>query len=183
MNAEEFNELLEISFARNLYPVGFFKNGNNYFLEHKSLVVSFLNFRTKWSSMLQEKNFVIGIRHNFLHDLLQENIPKYPNYIYEYPFKIKPSDLSKKYIKTFQYHSKNDNKYWNEIVDRFEYKNINPKLIDNYLDTTTKSIKKFLIPILDNFTPEYLLNELLKNGSNEYCEKIWIVDYKKYLKL
>jgi hypothetical protein len=177
MHAQEFNEQVKAIMAPMLSAVGFKQVGTDFVRENDDIQLVLLRFGgSKFASLSQFTRFMLCFRHVFLRDL-DEVVPQsHPKNGHAYPFKVRPSDLEGILISEWRYQFELNPTCYDEI----EYggtKNVEPILRKMGELIATKGIEW-----ANSFTAGRAMHLLEHCGSNAWCERLWINDYKNRIK-
>lgn len=176
MKAESFNYQFEKLFVAPLLSAGFTRRGNNLFFAKGQAELLLLRHRDKWSALCQDTHLTVCVRHTFLSSL-DTALPS--GLIYEYPFKIAPSRMTPNFFHSdWHYEPFNEIGRWPE--DRIEFGKM--KVAGNYLNGLRETILDAGMKWLDFLQPSEACRQIRQYGRYDYCEKIWLRDYEKYLR-
>ena len=177
MKADKFNALYEKLLVRPLLSAGFSQKRNHLFFVKETGALMFMRRRDKWSALCQDTHFTVCVRHTFLSDL--ERQPKiFSDSIYDYPFKIQPSRMTPDFFcSKWHYESFNEMGRWpDDIVEFGRIADAVP-----YLTELCGTLLNVAIQWLDFLHPAEAHRQIKRYGKADYCEKIWLKDYERYL--
>ncbi|HEY2083897.1 MAG TPA: hypothetical protein VGI88_14030, partial [Verrucomicrobiae bacterium] len=98
--------------------------------------------------------------------------------IYEYPFKIQPSRMTPDFFRSgWHYESHNEIGRWPE--DEITFGEMSDARA--FLDGLRSSILDVGLSWLNFLKPAEAQRQIKCYGKSDYCEKIWLKDYEKYL--
>lgn len=169
MRAEQFNEQVQQVLEPLLSAVGFKRVGSDFVRQVESAQLVLFRFGgSKYASLIQFTRFALCFRHSFLRDLSETVPSSHPTGIHEYPFRTHPTDAA---ITEWSYRFELNPSTFVEI----EY----GKLSDasSLLREIGECVATKGIEWGDSFTPTRALELLKTQGSDAWCEKLWIKDY------
>ncbi len=173
MRAQKFNEQVRDILEPALADVGFKRVGSDFVRQRNDGQLVLFRFAgSKFASLCQFTRFMLCFRHPFLRDLDQVVPASHPKDGYAYPFRIRPSDLADISVSEWFYRFElNPDDY-----DEIHYGEINdatPVLRRMGALVATKGVEWG-----DCFTFERAVDLLEQHGSDAWCEKLWIEDYR-----
>src|SRR6266850_6550111 len=173
MKADKFNDQFEKLFVRPLLSAGFTQGRNCLFFVKEPTALMFLRHRNKWSALCQDTYFTVCVRHTFLRDL---NTLMQP--IYDYPFKIEPSRMVPDFFHCgWHYESFNEIGRWPK--DEIAYGGMRDARAA--LDRLRSAVMDIGRSWLEFLQPAEAYRQIRSYGKSDYCEKLWLEDYEKYL--
>jgi len=173
MTADKFNEQFEELFACPLVSAGFTRQRSTLLLVRGPATVAVFRKHNKWSALCQDTHLTVCVRHNFLRDLDTSLGP-----IYDYPFKMQPSRMVPDFFTSgWHYEPYNQIGRWPEDVIDFGPMVSAAKFLTGLRDT----VGKVAIAWMDFLQPAEAYRQIKRYGKSEYCEKLWLQDYERFL--
>ena len=173
MRAQEFNEQVKAILCPALADAGFKQVGSDFVRQHDYALLVLLRFGgSKFSSLCQFTRFMLCFRHVFLRDMDEVVPASHPKNGHAYPFKIRPSALADLSVPEWSYRFALNSEDYDEI----EY---------GQLTDATSVLRRMgaLVAIKgvewgESFTIDRASQLLEDHGSDAWCERLWIEDYR-----
>ena len=115
---------------------------------------------------------MLCFRHTFLRDLDEVVPASHPKDGHAYPFKIKPSELVRRPVSRWSYRFELNPEDYDEVWYG-QMHDATPLLREMGAVVATKGVDW-----ANTFTVERALELLENSGSNAWCERLWIDDYR-----
>jgi hypothetical protein len=116
-------------------------------------------------------------RHRFLRELTNLEVPRDTTEVFDHPYKFVPSELKGRPITSWRYIARN----LSYEYDRIEFDKPEPEFVRSELE----ELQGWLIgPVRQwaaTLTPEKAAHELHTNGTNAWCERVWLDDYAEHV--
>jgi hypothetical protein len=173
MRAHEFNDQVTRVLGPVLADAGFKRVGSDFVRERNEAQLVLLRFGgSKFASFCQFTRFMLCFRHVFLRDMTEVVPASHPKSRGAYPFKIRPSDLGDPSVPQWSYRFELNPEGYDEI----EY----GQLADgaSILRRMGALVATKGVEWADGFTPDRARQWLEGHGSDAWCERLWLEDYK-----
>lgn len=173
MNAAKFNEFYREYIIDPLTDADFKEQGNRLSFTEQTGELMLIRQRDKWSALSQDTYFTVCVRHVFLRD-----IDAILNPIYNYPFKIQPSRMTVGFFNSgWHYESFNGIGRWpRDTLDFGQMRDVRSEL--NQLRASVLDMGRAWLAFLE---PAEAFRQIKTYGKSEYCEKMWLEDYARFL--
>jgi hypothetical protein len=171
MEKQRFEEMFDELVARPLEQIGFVRSGKSIYLVQDEIAVSLIRLGGRMA-MPGAISQVLCFRHSYLPNLDEEANPGFEREVFAYPIKLRPLAVRTAFRKNIRYRS-NNLRYEHET---FEFQNKTERQVSNYLLKVLKSVQA-LLGWAQVITPEYLADEIKKQGESAWIEKLWLKSY------
>jgi len=178
MQKIEFDSLFDTELAEPLITAGFVAKSKSlhFFRDTFHIALIRLGGRMATSGTVAS---VLCLRHSFLR-LVEplSNASAWKYGVFDFPFKLTQKDFADRKPK-LRYQSR----LLNYDYDRFEFECMRPSEVTRSLSNQRNFLLDVFLPLASTKTPAEVRDEILRFGTNGWCERLWIEDYDSYLKI
>jgi len=181
MDATRFDALFDEELVAPLVELGFTREGHHLYYDSEEGTLGLLRFQGKFDGLRQATNFVLGIRHRFLRDTLNEVVvSSHLKAINDYPFKERPAKLNARRVASWAYRRKNLGVRSTDY-DTIEYGGMqDDSSARRELVRILAGVANGGLPLLARLRPVEALRQLMEHGEDAWCERMWIEDYERF---
>ena len=177
MRAAEFNAILDLVVTKTLEPLGFRPHGRS--LRYDDGLAQAALLRTELRSTPPAR-LAFGYRHAFLRSYDTEAVlDEPPTNLAEYPVKIAPSALPAVTTGAWRYTPMNLGRWPSDSID---YPNLTALQVHQQLVAVADTIATTFPQVRERWSPDRLRQDVIDDGENAWCERLWVEDYDDFLR-